>query len=118
MAGIDEIAAEHIQGGLRCVPANAFAVARKTKDAVTRAVRIRQRNVNQSDRFFRGATGWAGDSRDADAKRRANAAADALGEGLRDFGADGAFGLDELGGHVGPGSFQVIAVTNHSTQKV
>ena len=64
------------------------------------------------------AAGGSGDAGDADAERRAGAAANSVGQRLRDFGADRAACFDDLRGHVRPGRFQLVAVADHAAQKI
>ena len=78
MASVEEIAAQHIERGLGGVPADAFAVAGEAQDAVACAIGVGQGDVNEADGFFRRAAGGPGDAGNADAQRRADAAANAL----------------------------------------
>ena len=74
--------------------------------------------MHRANGFFLAAAAGAGDSGDADAQHASRAVADAVGEGGGYFGADRAFGLNQCRGHVGPGSFQFIAVADHATEKI
>ena len=118
MARINEIAAQHVQRSLRGVPAYAFAVARKAQRAVSAAVGVRKGDVNEADGLFGRTAGGTRDSGDPDAERRADSTADSLRQSLRDFRTDGAFGLNELGGHVGPRRLQIVAIANDPAQKI
>src|SRR5581483_4803719 len=75
VASINEVAPQQIERGLGSVPTDALAVAGKAQDAVAHAVGVGQGDINEADGLFRRASGWSGDSGDADAQRRADAAA-------------------------------------------
>src|SRR5207245_7488614 len=112
VVGIKEIAAQHIERSLRGMPADAFAIAGKAQGAVTAAIGVGKSDVNQAYRLLRGTAGGPGDPGDADAERRADAAADSLREGLGHLGADGALGFNQLGRPIRPGGLQIIAEAN------
>ena len=65
----------------------------KRSVAIAAAVGVGKGDVNQADGLFRGAAGGTGDSGDADAERRADAAANSLRESLGDLRADRAFAI-------------------------
>jgi len=73
---------------------DALAIAGKAQGAVTAAIGVGKSDVNQTYRLLRGTAGGSGDPGDADAERRADAAADSLREGLGHLGADGALGFN------------------------
>src|SRR5260370_10331403 len=95
---------------------NAYSSTVEAQRAVSAAVGVRKGDVNQTDGLLRRAAGRPGNSRDTDAKCRANTAANPLRESLSHFGADGAFGFNQLNGHIRPGDLEIIAVANHSAQ--
>jgi hypothetical protein len=57
----------HVQRELRRVPANSFAVSGKAYAALFHSTRMRQSNVDCSNRLFFAAAARAGNSSDADA---------------------------------------------------
>ncbi len=57
MAGINEIAAQHIERSLRGMPADALAIAGKAQSAVTAAIGVGKSDVNQTYRLLRATSG-------------------------------------------------------------
>jgi len=61
-----KVHANHVEGDLRRVEPNGFAIARQMHQPLFRAIRCRERNVHRAHRLFFATSTWSGDSGDAD----------------------------------------------------
>ena len=83
--------ADHVEGELRRLKADHFAIARKRSPRSFTPVGVARRDVHGAHGFFFAAAAGAGDAGDADAEGAADAAANAFGERDGYFRADRAF---------------------------
>src|SRR5580692_3206722 len=112
------IAAHGVERGLRSELANTFTIARKAISAFAGSVLVGEADVHQAHGLFRRTAAGTGDAGDADAESRAGAFADAVGEGERNFGADGAFRFDQTLRNADESGLQVVAVADYAAKKI
>src|SRR5215469_8328020 len=99
MRRIWKVAADHVEGRLRGVLADAVSVARELEGFFARTSLVGNANVDEADRLFRRAAAGAGNARDANTKSGTRALANPVGKSERDFAADGSFGIDYVFGN-------------------
>src|SRR5580704_2611532 len=116
--GKKRIAAHGVERGLRSELANTFTIAGKAISAVAGSVRGGEADVHQAHGLFRRTAAGTGDAGDADAESRAGPFADAVGEGERNFGADGAFRFDQTLRNADESGLQVVAVADYAAKKI
>ena len=92
---------KHFEGVLRGPEADAIAVAGNHEAFDLRVFLVGEADVDEADGLAgvrAVGDGRAGDAGDAETERSFRTLADAFSKGARNFGADRAFLLDELGG--------------------
>ena len=95
---VHEAAADEVEGELRGPFADALAIAAEGAVDGVGALRIRDGNVDEADRFGIGGAVGAGNAGNAESQGCAGARADAFGKCLGDFSGDRAVPGDEIGG--------------------
>src|SRR5271165_236907 len=118
IAIVEEVQTDHVECDLGSVETDGFAVAGEMDETLFHTVGKSQSDVNAADGFFFAAATWSCNAGDANPQRSANLPANAMRESGGNLAADGTFGGDDLGGHTRPRSFQFVAVTDDSTEKI
>src|SRR3981189_2417681 len=122
VAWLKQMVADEFEGVLAGPPADSFAVAGEVELFDLGVLGLGEGDVDETDWLVgvgAGSSGArAGDAGDGDAERCAGAVADSFCEGAGDFGRDGAFVGDELGGKGREGGFEGVAVDDGAAEKV
>src|SRR5579863_8284660 len=118
LAVIKKVYADHVQRGLRSLPADGFAVAGEAHATFFDSAAMRERDVYRSNGLFFRSSARPGNPRDAYAKRAARAPANSFRQRHRDFRANRALGRNEFRGHSRPSRLQLVAVADHSAKKI
>src|SRR4029077_15241811 len=118
LAVVEEVDAHPVERPLTRLKADGFAITREAHAALLHAAGMGERDVHRSDRFFLGSTARAGDTGDAHTKGASDAAANTVRERHGDFRAHRALGLNEFRRDARPRRLEIVAVANHSAEKI
>src|SRR5215469_8162836 len=110
---LEERAAKEFEGLLTGPPADAFAVSEEVEFLCACLLAVGQSYVDAAYGFAgvgAGTGGGAGEAGDGDSDGGSGAGADAFGQGADDGFTDGSVSGDEVGGDVGEGGLEGVAI--------